>query len=51
MPIGHAGKGEARDVMEKRRNRIVQDAREALAIARGEIDPSNFVVHVLTRST
>ena len=45
-PIGHADEGEARDVMEKRRNRIAQGAREALAFARGEVDPASFVVHV-----
>lgn len=30
----------------KRGNRILEGAREALAIAKGELDPSSYVVHV-----
>jgi putative transcriptional regulator len=29
-----------------RKNRILEGARQALAIARGELDPSTYVVHV-----
>jgi putative transcriptional regulator len=32
--------------MTKRKNRILQGAREALAIASGELDPSAYVIHV-----
>lgn len=30
----------------KRKNRILEGAREALAIARGELDPASYVIHV-----
>ncbi len=32
--------------MTKRKNRILEGARQALAIARGEVDPSAYVIHV-----
>jgi putative transcriptional regulator len=32
--------------MKKRSNRIVEGARQALAIARGDLDPSTYVIHV-----
>ncbi len=32
--------------MSKRGARILQGAREALAIARGELDPSSYAIHV-----
>ncbi len=30
----------------KRKNRIIEGARQALAIARGELDPATYVIHV-----
>ena len=32
--------------MKKRKNRILEGARQALAIAKGELDPSTYVVYV-----
>ena len=32
--------------MKKRKNRTLEGARQALAIARGELDPSTYVIHV-----
>ena len=33
-------------IKKKRKNRVLEGARQALAIARGELDPSTYVVHV-----
>ena len=33
-------------MIKKRKNRILEGARQALAIARGELDPSTYVIHV-----
>jgi putative transcriptional regulator len=32
--------------MKKRKSRVLDGAREALAIAKGELDPSSYVLHV-----
>jgi putative transcriptional regulator len=32
--------------MNKRKNRILEGAQQALAIAKGELDPSTYVIHV-----
>ena len=32
--------------MKKRKNRTVEGVRQALAIAKGELDPSTYVIHV-----
>jgi hypothetical protein len=38
--------GQRRQIVTKRKNRILEGARQALAIAKGDLDASAYAIHV-----